>query len=232
MCYITAQSPHKAWCTIGPCLVLTQRQPRHLSLKDNIRQSDFFRTAQPATLNVYNHPDIQEKRSMSTVMKETEKELLTPAQRWLEASTVVAMLLLLAFLVYHQQANTGFFTARFGAAEMFCLYGPILLALIAPAIRAVTGRRNPARPFDAATSLSLALGSLWLLIVFPFDFSHLADALPGALRFVLAWVTNAIGRIPLILQVIIGPISAISTTWKYFSTRRQEPEPYFEQGAS
>jgi hypothetical protein len=169
---------------------------------------------------------------MSTVMKKTEKELLTPAQRWLEASIVVAMLLLLAFLVYHQQANTGFFTAGFGALEMFCLYGPILLALIAPLIRAVTGRRNPARPFDAAARLFLALGSLWLLIVFPFDFSHLADALPGAFRFVLAWVTNAVGRIPLILQIITGPISAILITWKYISVRRQGSEPYLEQRAS
>jgi len=55
-----------------------------------------------------------------------------------------------------------------------------------------------------------------------FNFSHLADALPGAIRFVLAWITNDIGRVFLILQIIIGSITAIFTTWKYLSMRRRE----------
>jgi hypothetical protein len=168
---------------------------------------------------------------MNAVNEQTDKEVLTAPQRWVEIIIVVALLLLLGFFAYHQWANTGFFTARFGQLEMLCLYGPLLLALAAPAIRATTGRRNPGRPFEAATSLFLALGSLWLLIVFPFDYSHLADALPGAIHFVLAWVTNDIGKAVLILQVIIGPISAALTAWKYLSIRRREAESYLKQRA-
>jgi hypothetical protein len=164
----------------------------------------------------------EEENAMKTGREKTDKEVLTAGQRWGELISVVAMLLLFGFFAYHQAANTGFFTAKFGALEMFCLYGPILVSLAAPVVRAVSGRRNPARPFDVVTYVFLAMAALWLLMVFPFNFSHLADALPGALHFVLAWITNEIGKVVLILQVIIGPISAILTTWKYLSLRRRE----------
>jgi hypothetical protein len=159
---------------------------------------------------------------METIAEKTDKEVLTTGQRWGEFISVVAMLLLFGFFVYHQVAQTGFFTAKFGAVEMFCLYGPILVSLAAPGVRAVSGRRNPARPFDVATYVFLAITALWLLMVFSFNFSHLADALPGAFHFVLAWITNDIGKVFLILQVIIGPISAILVVWKYLSLRRRE----------
>jgi hypothetical protein len=142
------------------------------------------------------------------------------------------MLLLFGFLAYHQIANTGFFTAKFGMLEMVCLYGPILLGITAPAVRAWTGYRNPARPFEAAASLFLAVGSLWLVIVFPLNYAHLADALPSTIRFVLAWVTDDIGKAVLVLQVIIGPISALLTIWKYLSIRHRESEPYLKRRIS
>jgi len=164
----------------------------------------------------------EEENAMKTVGEKTDKEVLTTGQRWGELISVVAMFLLFGFFAYHQVTNTGFFTAKFGALEMFCLYGPILVSVAAPVVRAVSGRRNPARPFDVATYVFLAMAALWFLMVFPFNFSHLADALPGALHFVLAWITNEIGKVVLILQVIIGPISAILTTRKYLSLRRRE----------
>ncbi len=160
---------------------------------------------------------------MKTVVEKTDKEVLTTPQRWGEFISIIVMLLLCGFFVYHQVAHTGFFTAKFGAVEMFCLYVPILLSLAAPVVRAVTGHRNPARPFEVATNVFLAIAALWLLMVFPFNFSHLADALPGAIRFVLAWITNDIGKVVLILQVIVGTIWAFVTTMKYLSVRRREP---------
>ncbi len=160
---------------------------------------------------------------MATTGRKTEKEMLTTGERWAGLSIIAAMLLLWAYFAYHQWTGTGFFTAEFGSLEMLALYGPIVVSFAAPIVRAVTGRRNPARPLDAAMHLSLAVGSLWLLIVFPFEFSHLADALPEGIRFLLAWVTNGIGKIPLILQVILGPISALAALWKYVSVRSHEP---------
>lgn len=169
---------------------------------------------------------------MNTAKDKIDKDTLSSPARAAEVFFVVCMLLLLAFFVYHQSTNTGFFTEKFGPLEMLCLYGPLLFGISAPAIRAWIGRRNPARPFEAATSLFLAAGSLWLATVFPFNFAHLADALPGAVRSLLAWVTDDMGRAVLILQVIIGPISALPALWKYFSIRRRESESHFKQQAS
>jgi len=160
---------------------------------------------------------------MSTNEKREEKEILGPFERGLELVVVPMMGLLFAFLLAHQRAGTGFFTARFGTLEQVCLYGPIFVAMLAPVVRALTGRRNPGRLFEAAANLSLAAGSLWLLIRFPFDFTHLADVLPAALRFVLAWVPDLVGWMLMFGQVVIGPISALLLVLKYFRVQRAAP---------
>jgi hypothetical protein len=162
---------------------------------------------------------------MNTIGAKKDKDLLTLGQRWGELITVLVMLLLLGFFIDHQTAQTGFYTANFGAGEMVCLYGPILCSFAAPLVRAVTGQRNPARPFEAATNLFLAIGAFWLLIVFPFNFAYLADALPGSLHFVLAWVTNDMGKIVLILQIVIGLIIALVTLSIYLFRRRRASSP-------
>jgi hypothetical protein len=159
---------------------------------------------------------------MVTATDKTNKETLTPWQRRAELLTVAAMLLLLGFFAYHQWANTGFFTSKFGRLEMLALYGPIVVSLAAPITRMFTGRRNPARWLDAMMSLCLAVGSLWLWKVFPFNFSHLTDPFPAATRFVLAWISNDIGKAVLLLQVIVSVFSAITTMARYFAVRRDE----------
>lgn len=149
-----------------------------------------------------------------------DNEILAPSQRVGGLAVVGAMLLVFGFFVLHQLTHTGFFTAQFGTIEMVALYGPILIAFVAPIVRAISGRRNPARPFEAATNLFLAVGSLWLVITFPFDFARLADVLPNGIRFIISWINNDIGRFVLMLQVIIGVIIAPLTMIAFFSRRR------------
>ncbi len=161
---------------------------------------------------------------MKSVVEKREAERLTLSERWAGLIVVLVMLLLFAFFAYHQFTNTGFMTSTFGPVEMLALYGPILVSFAAPVVRALKGRRNPARPFDAATNLFLAIGSLWLAIVFPLSFSHLADPIPGAVRFVISWITDDIGRAVLILQVLIGAITAVLTTFQYVAVSRRESE--------
>ena len=150
-----------------------------------------------------------------------DRETLYPAQRVGGLAVIGAMLLVFGFFALHQLTGTGFYTVQFGPVEMLALYGPILVSFAAPIAKAVSGRRNPARPFQAATNLSLALGSLWLAVMFPFDFTHLADVLPSALRFVLSWINDDIGRFVLILQVLIGVIATPLTIFTYISIRRR-----------
>lgn len=154
---------------------------------------------------------------METRNEYGEKEILTPPGRLGELVLVAFMFVLFGFFVYHQTTNTGFFTDKFGTLEMLALYGPILLGMAAPLSRALTGHRNPARPLEALGSLALALGSLWLLVVFPFDYTHLADPLPQGTRFIMSWISDNIGRLFLILQIIIGPIAAVIQMIKYLT---------------
>ena len=152
---------------------------------------------------------------------EYNPDTLSRAKRWLGSiATIVAMLFLLVFFARHQTLNTGFFTSKFGMGESLALYFPILLSFGAPIARAMSGRQNSARPFDAATNLSLGMGSLWLAIVFPFDFAHLTDSLPYGFRILFSWITDDVGRFVLILQVIIGLIAAPVQLFTFFSIRR------------
>jgi hypothetical protein len=159
---------------------------------------------------------------MQPVEEKKDEVVMTPARRWVGLYTVGLMLLLLAFFVYHLWKGTGFFTDKFGPMEMIALYAPIVISMAAPIQRAIQGRNNPARPIEAASDLSLAIGSLWLWNHFPFNFAHLADPFPSVMRFAFAWITNDIGRWILLIQVIIGFISAISTIMTYLSVRRNK----------
>ena len=91
---------------------------------------------------------------------------------------------------------------------------------------------DPGRLWDAAAKLCLAAGSLWLLMRFPFDYTHLTDVLPVSMRFPFVWVTDGIARIILLLQVITGPLGAIKETWDYFRvSAQQSDESYMRKAA-
>lgn len=150
-----------------------------------------------------------------------DKDMLNPVERWLERFSVVLILLLLGFFMLHQFANTGFFTERFGTAEMLCLYVPIVVAMLPPLIRARMGRRHPARLWVAASSLLTAVTALWLLSTFPFNFAHFADFLPGSVRFMFFWLSDDLAKIPLVLQIIVGPISALVAVWQFLARGSQ-----------
>lgn len=157
---------------------------------------------------------------MNTRREKSDQEVVATPQRVIDPLVgILATVFLVSFFAYHQLAQTGFFTARFGPFEMLCFYGPIILSLAAPIARAVTGRRNPGRLLQVVTNASLALAALWLLRVFPFDFTHLADALPTTLRFTVSWLTDEIGRIVLLLQVVLGTLVAFVAMITYLAVR-------------
>ena len=158
-------------------------------------------------------------------MMKLNKEYLTRAERWGGLVIVVAMLLLATFFEAHQYGATGFFTSEFRALEMLALYGPIYLSLIAPIVRAVMGRRNPGRLWEALSSLALAVGSYWLWQTFPFDFTHLGDVFPAVLRLPFSWVTDNIGRVLLLVQIILGPITALVNVLMVFICAVVLPDP-------
>jgi hypothetical protein len=152
--------------------------------------------------------------TMPTVTE--RRELLSLPQRVAEPFfSAIALGILGGFFAAHQLLQTGFFTDRFGPVEMLCLYGPLILSLAAPLAHMVSGRRNPARLVEVATHLCAALAGLWLMRVFPFDFTHLADVLPAEFQFMLAWMSDGIGQFLLLLQVAVGMLAAVFTLGTY-----------------
>jgi hypothetical protein len=155
-------------------------------------------------------------RTAGPTRAQVNRDIVSTPQRVIDPLiSILAMALVFSFFAYHQVAQTGFFTQKFGPFAMVCFYGPIILSPTASIIRAVSGHRNTGRPLEVLVNIFLAAAALWLLVVFPFDFSHFADALPAAIRFMFAWVNNDIGKIVLILQIIVGSIVAFATAITY-----------------
>ena len=75
------------------------------------------------------------------------------------------------------------------------------------------------RPLEAAGHALLAFSALWLLIVFPFSFSHLPDMLPTEVRFLFFWVTDQVGALVLLISVIAAALSAVYTLILYSAIR-------------
>lgn len=162
----------------------------------------------------------------SRIQKSREsREYLNLGQRGGEVVAAVVILLIVAFFAYHQAANTGFFTTKFGGWEMLAFYGSMILGIVPPLARAAVGRRNPVRPIEAFCSLFSAFACLFLFAVFPFNFAHFADALPVALRFAAAWVTNDIAKVVLILGFLVGLISAGYNMVRYLSFYEPKERP-------
>ena len=161
---------------------------------------------------------------MTSKSDNTHPGSMSAWQRWGGLYVTILMFLLLAFFADHQLRNTGFFTAKFRLPEMVALYLPIIISLAPPVMRAIQGRRNPSRPVEAASDVFLAIGSIWLRNSFPFDFAHLADPFPASWHSAFAWISNDVGRFILLLQIVVGFISAVAIIATYFSSRREEAE--------
>lgn len=139
-----------------------------------------------------------------------DKNLLTIPDRIGEIVGIFFTLLIAAFFIYNQTTNTGFMTSKFGLTATILFYGSFALSIVNSIAKATIGRRDTARPFELVSNVFTAIAALWFLSVFPFNFAHLADALPSFLRFILSWITNGIGWIIILLSAIVSIIVALA----------------------
>ncbi len=144
-------------------------------------------------------------------------------ERVVGIAIVVVSLLIVVFFVAHQIQSTGFFTAAFGTLEMILLYGLLILGIISAGLEGVFGRRLLSRLFDAFGGLILgAVCTIWLLVVFPFEFAYFADVLPDSLRFLLKWISNDVARVVMVLGIIVylGAAVYVPFAYKFASVKR------------
>ena len=117
---------------------------------------------------------------------------------------VVFSVLMMFYLAAHQTRSTGFFTPAFDKSEMVMLYGLLTLGMISAGLEGVFGKRLYSRIFDVFGGLLLAaVFTIWLLVLFPFDFAYFADVSPETLNFLVRWVSNDIARVLMVLAIIV-----------------------------
>jgi hypothetical protein len=152
---------------------------------------------------------------------EAKKDGLPFSERAGNGVAVFLILLILLFFGLHQTSSTGFFTSKFGPSETFLFYVSILLAAVGAAAKVVVGRKNVLRPFDTFQEGLGAVALVWLFVVFPFDFSHLADVLPNFLRFLLQWISNDVAKVLLAIAIIATPVLTVYTAALYVFVSRE-----------
>ena len=84
------------------------------------------------------------------------------------------------------------------------LYGVLILGIISAGLEGVFGLRLYSRLFDVFGGLILAaVCTVWLLVVFPFEFAYFADVSPDFLSFLVRWISNDIARVLMVLAIIV-----------------------------
>lgn len=111
-----------------------------------------------------------EKWFVRRVEAEAKKDFLSFSERVGDTVGALVILLCLVFWVAHQTSSSGFFTSKFGPVESFWFYVPTVFGLVTTVAKVVVGRKNVLRPFETLERGLGAVGGVWLLVVFPFDF--------------------------------------------------------------
>ena len=123
---------------------------------------------------------------------------------------VVINIMMISYFATHQMRSTGFFTESFGTLEMFFIYGYSVFWIISAGLEGVLGLRLLSRLFDVFGGVIFGgICIIWLLAVFPFEFSHFAEALPDSIRFLLGWISNDVARVIMVLGIIVHLGAAI-----------------------
>lgn len=154
-----------------------------------------------------------------------KKDIIPRSDKIGQVVGMAIIVAIVAFFVKHQTDSTGFFTSEFGTGETLIFYAAALFGLVTGSAKILVGRKNRVRPIELVGNILWIVASVWLLIVFPFNFAHLADVLPESLQPLLDWISNDIGRLLLVLGTIGGCIALFFTTMLYIFVGRRLAEP-------
>ncbi len=129
--------------------------------------------------------------------------------RWTTAiPTTVGVLLTVAFFAAHQVWATGFFLPDFGLIGAFLLYASILYVLVVLNTTLFGLREDRALILDLFGGVLWTIASVWLFIVYPFNFAHFADIVPWPLTPLVSWITPANARLVCAL-ILVGMVAFI-----------------------
>jgi hypothetical protein len=145
------------------------------------------------------------------------------SDRVVSISICVLCILLLAYIAAHQVQATGFFTSRFNGFEAFLLYGSLVFWIVSSGLEGIFSRRLLSRIIDAFGGVFLVAFSLiWLLVIFPFDFTYFSAVLPDSLSFLLQWISNGVARVLMIIGFVfhLGAALYAPIAYKFIDIKR------------
>ncbi|MDD1770810.1 MAG: hypothetical protein LUO79_06975, partial [Methanomassiliicoccales archaeon] len=109
--------------------------------------------------------------------------------------------------------------------DQILFFAWIVVGMLPPLGRLILGRRNATRILDIISTGFFIIVSIWFMITFPFDFSHIADVLPSSLQFLLSWVTNDFVKGLFVFGIVVSAIMVVYTTLLYLAVRKKLREP-------
>ena len=132
---------------------------------------------------------------------------------------IVFSVIVFLFLYENQLRGVAFFASTFGSTAQFFFYAPLFIGMALSLARALHGRRNAIKPFDALNALFVAVAAFWLLSVFPFDFTRFGDMFPVSIQVLFGWITNGVGRALFTLAGIASVLKFFYTVILYLAVR-------------
>ena len=137
-------------------------------------------------------------------------------ERIVGIAIVVFCVVMILFFLSHQIDSTGFFTLKFGAFEMLLFYGFWIFWITTAGLEAILSQRLLSRIVDTFGGLIFAIISIaTLLVIFPYDFTHLADVLPESIRFLVSWISNDVARVIMVILAILHLAAAFYSPFAY-----------------
>ncbi len=163
------------------------------------------------------------------IEKEAKGDVLSFPDRIGQIAAVALNLVAIAFVVIHHTRPTGFFTDEFGTLAAVLLYAVLIVVMVPLFVRLIVGRKNLARLFEMGTNVVFFVAMLYLLVVFPFDFSHFAEPLPRWLEFLLEWVPALLAKWVLAIGIIVSAVVPMYTYLVYRGVKSRLSEPELER---
>jgi hypothetical protein len=140
------------------------------------------------------------------LMRQARKEADRDAMRLSDViGQLIGALIALAVALYFvalYNLDTGFFTTQFTNADAALFFGIAFLGIVPGLAKIPLKSKNAARPLEVILQALVLIAALVFLSAFPFDFAHLADALPSGLQPIVSWVTNDMARLVLGLVIV------------------------------
>ncbi|MFX0184917.1 MAG: hypothetical protein ACFE95_17685 [Candidatus Hodarchaeota archaeon] len=177
--------------------------------------------------NKANENDIEKKSMLEKLKSHLSKTAEEELSDEIPSEEIAASIFLIVvnglfglYFIAHQIGSTGFFTSMISFFDMVMLYG-ILIYWITTSVLILLGQKHPSRDLDTYGGLLFAsFAILWLLLVFPFEFTFFADVLPVFLRFLLQWISDEIALVLLVLLFILHLIAAVYSLMIRFYVRK------------